>query len=137
MQKNKLNLRICGIQLLNPYKTVVSHLKFGNFTLSFGRLRQRILLKCVPHVQHDDFSSFNQSDCFLASSLPLSSSLRKLPNVLNCSSRPPSVHPSSLPFLVESEVEVLLLVRTQKIYISYLLYQVYISQVQNRLSNTV
>ena len=27
MQKNKLNLRICGIHLLNHYKTVVSHLK--------------------------------------------------------------------------------------------------------------
>ena len=27
MQKNKLNLRICGIHLLNPYKIVVSHLK--------------------------------------------------------------------------------------------------------------
>ena len=26
MQKNKLNLRICGIHFLNPYKTVVSHL---------------------------------------------------------------------------------------------------------------
>ena len=26
MQKNKLNLRICGIHLLNPYKNVVSHL---------------------------------------------------------------------------------------------------------------
>ena len=24
--KNKLNLHICGIRLLNPYKTVVSHL---------------------------------------------------------------------------------------------------------------
>ena len=54
--------------------------KFGNFTLSFGRLRQRIVIKCVPHVQHDYFSSFNQSDhCFLVSSLPLPSSLRKLP----------------------------------------------------------
>ena len=53
--------------------------KFENFTLSFGRLRQRILLKYVPHVQHDYFSSFNQSDhCFLASSLPLPSSLLKL-----------------------------------------------------------
>ena len=32
------------------------------------------------HVQHDYISSFNQSDhCFLASSLPLSSSLLKLP----------------------------------------------------------
>ena len=27
MQKNKLNLHICGVHLLNPYKTVVSHLK--------------------------------------------------------------------------------------------------------------
>ena len=26
MQKNKLNLHIYGIHLLNPYKTVVSHL---------------------------------------------------------------------------------------------------------------
>ena len=38
------------------------NLKFGNFTLSFGRLRQRMH---VLHVQHDYFSSFNQSDhCF-------------------------------------------------------------------------
>ena len=41
-------------------------LKFGNFTLSFGRLRQRIVLKCVPHVQHDYFSSFHQSDHFFS-----------------------------------------------------------------------
>ena len=27
MQKNKLNLCICGTHLLNPYKTVKSHLK--------------------------------------------------------------------------------------------------------------
>ena len=51
-------------------------LKFGSFTLSFGRPRQRIVLKCVlhvQHVQHDYFSSFNQSDhCFLASPLLLS-----------------------------------------------------------------
>ena len=32
------------------------------FTLMFGRLGHRILLKCVPHVQHAYFSSFNQSD---------------------------------------------------------------------------
>ena len=39
----------------------------------------------MPHVQHDYFSSFNQSDhCFLASSLPLVSSLLKLPNGLFC-----------------------------------------------------
>ena len=40
------------------------NLKFVNFT-SFRRQRQRIVLQCVPHVQHDYFSSFNQSDyCF-------------------------------------------------------------------------
>ena len=49
--------------------------------LLFGRLRQRIVLKCVPHIQGDYFSSFNQSNhCFLASSLPLPSSLLKRPN---------------------------------------------------------
>ena len=36
-------------------------LKFDNFTLSFDGLRQRNILKCVPHVQHDNFSPFNQS----------------------------------------------------------------------------
>ena len=44
------------------------NLKFGNFTLLFGRLRQRMPIKCVPHVWHDYFTSFNQSHhCFLAS----------------------------------------------------------------------
>ena len=44
--------------------------------MSFGRIRQRIVLKCA---QHDYFFSFNQSDrCFLTSSLPLSSTLLKL-----------------------------------------------------------
>ena len=57
------------------------NLKFGNFTLPFSRLRQRITVKCVPHAQHDYFSSFNQSDhCFVASSLPSPSHLLKLPN---------------------------------------------------------
>ena len=42
-------------------------------------LRQRIRLKCVPHVHHYYFTSFNQSDhCFLALSLPLPSSFLKL-----------------------------------------------------------
>ena len=49
--------------LLCVHVVVKTKLKFGKFTLSFGRL------KCV---QHDYFSSFNQSDhCFLAWSLPL------------------------------------------------------------------
>ena len=37
-------------------------LKYENFTSSFGRLRQNIAPKSVPHVQHDYFSSFNQSN---------------------------------------------------------------------------
>lgn len=32
--------------------------------LSFDRLHQRILLKCTPLVQQDDFSAFNQSIVF-------------------------------------------------------------------------
>ena len=49
--------------------------------MSFGTLRHRIVQKCLPHVQHDYFSPFNQSDhCFLASSLPMVSSLLKLSN---------------------------------------------------------
>ena len=49
--------------------------------LSFSRLRLRIILNSVPHVQHVYFSSFNQSDhCVLALSLPLPSSLLKLSN---------------------------------------------------------
>ena len=48
--------------------------------LSFGTLRQRILLKYRPHVPQDYFSSFDRPDhCFLALSLPLTSSLLKLP----------------------------------------------------------
>ena len=38
------------------------NLKHENFTSSFGRLRQNIAAKSVPHVQHDCFSSFNQSN---------------------------------------------------------------------------
>ena len=38
------------------------NLKYENFTSSFGRLRQNIAPKSVPHVQHDYFSSSNQSN---------------------------------------------------------------------------
>ena len=38
------------------------NLKYENFTLSFGRLHQNIAPKSVQHVQHDYFSSFNQSN---------------------------------------------------------------------------
>ena len=49
--------------------------KYEIFTSSFGRLRQQIAPKSVPHVQHDYFSSFNQSNhWFVALSLTLQSS---------------------------------------------------------------
>ena len=38
------------------------NLKHENFTSSFGRLRQKFAPKSVPHVQHDYFSSFSQSN---------------------------------------------------------------------------
>ena len=38
------------------------NLKYENFTSSFSRLRQNLAAKSVPHVQHDYFSSFNQSN---------------------------------------------------------------------------
>ena len=39
------------------------NLKYENFTSSFGRLYvKKNAVKSVPHVQHDYFSSFNQSN---------------------------------------------------------------------------
>ena len=38
------------------------NLKNENFTALFGRLRQNISPKSAPHVQHDYFLSFNQSN---------------------------------------------------------------------------
>ena len=55
------------------------NLKYENFTSSFGRLRQKIVPKRVPHVQHDYFSSLNQSNhLFVALSSPLPSSFLNL-----------------------------------------------------------
>ena len=52
-----------------------------NFTSSFVRLRQNIAPKSVPHVQHDYFSSFNQSNHWpVAFLVTLPSSNLKLPN---------------------------------------------------------
>ena len=57
------------------------NLKYENFTSSFGRLRHNIAPKSVLHVQHDYFSSFNQSNYwFVALSLTLPSSNLKLPS---------------------------------------------------------
>ena len=59
------------------------NLKYENFTSSFGRLRQNIAPNSVPHVQHDCFSSFNQSNhWFVALSLTLPSSNLKLPIII-------------------------------------------------------
>ena len=56
------------------------NLKYENFTTSFGRQRQNIAPKSVPHVQHDYFSSFNQaSHWFVTLSWSLPSSFVKLP----------------------------------------------------------
>ena len=38
------------------------YLKYETFALSFDRLRQKIELKSVPHVQDDYFFTFNQSN---------------------------------------------------------------------------
>ena len=38
------------------------NLTYENFTSLFGRLRQNIPPKIVPQMQHDYFSSFNQSN---------------------------------------------------------------------------
>ena len=55
------------------------NLKLWNFRFSVWQTMSKNWLKCVPHVQHHYFSSFNQSDhCFLVSSLPLLSFLLKL-----------------------------------------------------------
>ena len=43
--------------LLGVY-VIVTTINLEISTLWFGRLRQRIPLKCVLHVQHDNFSSF-------------------------------------------------------------------------------
>ena len=63
------------------------NLKYENFPSSFGRLRQNTAPKSVLHVQHDYFSSFNQSNhWFGALSLTLPSSDLKLPNLRRISS---------------------------------------------------
>ena len=38
------------------------NLKYENFTSSFAKLGQKNALKGVPHMQHDHFSSINQSN---------------------------------------------------------------------------
>ena len=83
--------RVCLSFLFTaPSSRCRQNLKYENFTSSFGRLRQNVAPKSVPH---DYFSSFNQSNHWLvALSLPLPSSnlnSLKMPpnpaiNMLNC-----------------------------------------------------
>ena len=47
MQKNKLNLHICGIHLLNPYKTVVSHLNWFEWCTNVQDCNQLGALKII------------------------------------------------------------------------------------------
>ena len=53
---------------------------FGNFTSLFGRLRQRNQCTCTPHVQHDYFSSFNQSYHYFQSEVAVALQLSLLHN---------------------------------------------------------
>ena len=63
------------------------NLKCKNFTSSVSRLRQNIAPKRVSHVQHDYFSSLNQSNhWFVALPLTLLPSNLKLPKVLTTTS---------------------------------------------------
>ena len=62
------------------------NLRYENFS-SYGRLRQNIAPKSVPHVQHDYFSSFSLSNhSFAALSLQLT--FLKLPVVKAMQSLP-------------------------------------------------
>ena len=68
-----VTLQMCDRNQCSARKSV------DNFTSSFGRLRQNMATKSVPHVLHDYFSSFNQSNhSFVTSSLLLLSSLGSL-----------------------------------------------------------
>ena len=61
------------------YLSCCQNRKCGNFMLLFCEWRHWIVLKCVLHVQHAYFSSFNQSNSsFEAMSSPLKSSMLKL-----------------------------------------------------------
>ena len=53
--RNTVRLNIENERFTVACSSCRSNLKSGNLTFSFGRLRQRILLMCVPHVQHDYF----------------------------------------------------------------------------------
>ena len=55
MQKNKLNLHIYGIHLLNPYKTVVSHLK--RCWRSNGRFLVICFSQLIYHISLSDRNS--------------------------------------------------------------------------------
>ena len=59
---NGFHVKAKGERFIAATSLFCQNLKYENFTSSFGRLRQNIAPKSVPHVQHDYFSSFNQSN---------------------------------------------------------------------------
>ena len=74
--------------VVSKYRKCTLSLKTLNLDITRCRLADCHITvtvsKCVPHVQHDYFSSFNQSDhYFLASSLPLLPSLLDKIGTLN------------------------------------------------------
>ena len=81
MDRNAVEINEENERLTVGFPVVVKTLNLEISRYRFRRLRQTVLLKYLPHVQHDYFSSFNQSDHrFLALSLPLPSCLLKVPN---------------------------------------------------------
>ena len=79
---NVVEFNIENERLSGGVDVVVKTLSLEISRCRLRRLCQRILIKWVPHVQHDYFSSFNQSEhCFLALSLPFRSSLAKTPSL--------------------------------------------------------
>ena len=85
-QISKMKDLMLGVQII--VKTL--NLKINYFRVAIWQttfVRQRIVLECILNVQQDYFFSFNQSNrYFLVSSLPLPSSLVKLPIIADTGS---------------------------------------------------
>ena len=60
ISKNGLHVKVKNERFTAAGSACRQNLKFENCTWSFGRLRHRNALICVPHVQHDYFSAINQ-----------------------------------------------------------------------------
>ena len=65
MQRQRMKITAAGSRRrpnlkLGSLKNDHGNCKYENFTSSFGRLRQEIAPKSVPHVHNDSFSLFSQ-----------------------------------------------------------------------------